>query len=103
MTRVFAADVLVCDTCGVRDPVDGEKERRLHLLPGPARRTTGPVMRTLPLAVAILAGLLGNALLGWWWLDPISALARLRPSPLRFHPVTSEQPTAAGWKPRLRP
>ncbi len=27
------------------------------------------------LAVAVLAGLLGNALLGWWWLDPISALA----------------------------
>jgi len=27
------------------------------------------------LAVAVLAGLLGNALLGWWWLDPIAALA----------------------------
>ncbi len=26
------------------------------------------------LAVAVLAGLLGNALLGWWWLDPIAAL-----------------------------
>lgn len=27
------------------------------------------------LAVAVLTGLLGNALLGWWWLDPIAALA----------------------------
>ena len=27
------------------------------------------------LAVGVLAGLLGNALLGWWWLDPIAALA----------------------------
>lgn len=27
------------------------------------------------LAVAVLAGLLGNAILGWWWLDPIAALA----------------------------
>lgn len=27
------------------------------------------------LAIAVLTGLLGNALLGWWWLDPIAALA----------------------------
>lgn len=27
------------------------------------------------LALAVLAGLLGNTLLGWWWLDPIAALA----------------------------
>jgi divalent metal cation (Fe/Co/Zn/Cd) transporter len=27
------------------------------------------------LALAVLGGLLGNALLGWWWLDPIAALA----------------------------
>lgn len=26
------------------------------------------------LSVAVLAGLLGNALIGWWWLDPIAAL-----------------------------
>jgi len=26
------------------------------------------------LAVAVLAGLPGNAFLGWWWLDPIAAL-----------------------------
>ncbi len=26
------------------------------------------------LAVAVLVGLLANALLGWWWLDPIAAL-----------------------------
>jgi hypothetical protein len=26
------------------------------------------------LAAAVLAGLLGNALLGWWWLDPVAAL-----------------------------
>lgn len=27
------------------------------------------------LAAAVLAGLLGNTLLGWWWLDPTAALA----------------------------
>lgn len=27
------------------------------------------------LSVAVLAGLLGNTLVGWWWLDPIAALA----------------------------
>ena len=27
------------------------------------------------LSLAVLAGLLGNTLLGWWWLDPIAALA----------------------------
>jgi divalent metal cation (Fe/Co/Zn/Cd) transporter len=26
------------------------------------------------LSVAVLAGLLGNALIGWWWLDPLAAL-----------------------------
>lgn len=26
------------------------------------------------LSVAVLAGLLGNALIGWWWLDPVVAL-----------------------------
>ena len=26
------------------------------------------------LAAAVLVGLLGNALLGWWWLDPVAAL-----------------------------
>jgi divalent metal cation (Fe/Co/Zn/Cd) transporter len=26
------------------------------------------------LSVAVLAGLLGNALAGWWWLDPLAAL-----------------------------
>jgi divalent metal cation (Fe/Co/Zn/Cd) transporter len=26
------------------------------------------------LAAAVLAGLLGNALAGWWWLDPLAAL-----------------------------
>lgn len=26
------------------------------------------------LSIAVLAGLLGNALAGWWWLDPIAAL-----------------------------
>ena len=27
------------------------------------------------LALAVLVGLLGNTLLGWWWLDPVAALA----------------------------
>ena len=38
-------------------------------------RLTGPSLRqpsSRHLAVAVLAGLLGNALLGWWWLDPIA-------------------------------
>ncbi len=26
------------------------------------------------LSLAVLAGLLGNALVGWWWLDPLAAL-----------------------------
>jgi divalent metal cation (Fe/Co/Zn/Cd) transporter len=26
------------------------------------------------LSVAVLAGLLGNTLIGWWWLDPLAAL-----------------------------
>jgi divalent metal cation (Fe/Co/Zn/Cd) transporter len=26
------------------------------------------------LSVAVLAGLLGNTLVGWWWLDPVAAL-----------------------------
>jgi len=26
------------------------------------------------LAVAVLAGLVGNAVVGWWWLDPVAAL-----------------------------
>jgi divalent metal cation (Fe/Co/Zn/Cd) transporter len=26
------------------------------------------------LSIAVLGGLLGNALIGWWWLDPIAAL-----------------------------
>jgi divalent metal cation (Fe/Co/Zn/Cd) transporter len=26
------------------------------------------------LSVAVLAGLLGNTLMGWWWLDPVAAL-----------------------------
>ena len=26
------------------------------------------------LAAAVLAGLLANALLGWWWLDPVVGL-----------------------------
>lgn len=26
------------------------------------------------LSIAVLAGLLGNTLLGWWWLDPLAAL-----------------------------
>ena len=27
------------------------------------------------LAIAVLTGLLGNAVFGWWWLDPVAALA----------------------------
>ena len=27
------------------------------------------------LSAVLLAGLLANALLGWWWLDPVAALA----------------------------
>jgi divalent metal cation (Fe/Co/Zn/Cd) transporter len=27
------------------------------------------------LSIAVLVGLLGNTILGWWWLDPIAALA----------------------------
>ena len=27
------------------------------------------------LSLALLAGLLGNAIAGWWWADPVAALA----------------------------
>ena len=27
------------------------------------------------LSAILLVGLLGNALFGWWWLDPLAALA----------------------------
>jgi divalent metal cation (Fe/Co/Zn/Cd) transporter len=27
------------------------------------------------MAVGVLAGLIANALIGWWWLDPVIALA----------------------------
>ena len=32
------------------------------------------------LAVAVLAGLLANTLLGWWWLDPVVALGIAGPA-----------------------
>jgi divalent metal cation (Fe/Co/Zn/Cd) transporter len=57
-------------------PILGIAKRRLARQLGSVA-THGEGMQNLLcayLAAAVLAGLLGNALLGWWWLDPVAAL-----------------------------
>jgi divalent metal cation (Fe/Co/Zn/Cd) transporter len=57
-------------------PILGIAKRRLALRLGSVA-THGEGMQNMLcayLAAAVLAGLLGNALLGWWWLDPGAAL-----------------------------
>lgn len=58
-------------------PLLGIAKRRLAVTLGSAA-TRGEGTQNLLcayLAVAVLAGLLGNTLAGWWWLDPVVALA----------------------------
>jgi len=57
-------------------PVLGTAKRRLGARLGSAA-TAGEGNQNLVcayLAAAVLAGLLANAMLGWWWLDPVVAL-----------------------------
>lgn len=64
-------------TSAVGMPLLGRAKRRLaHKLGSGATHGEGTQNILCGyLAVAVLAGLLGNTLLGWWWLDPIAALA----------------------------
>ncbi|HXG76146.1 MAG TPA: cation transporter [Gaiellaceae bacterium] len=57
-------------------PALGLAKRRLAVTLGsPATRGEGTQnLLCAALALAVLAGLLGNALLGLWWLDPVAAL-----------------------------
>ena len=58
-------------------PLLGLAKRRLGTRLGSAA-TAGEGSQNLLcayLAAAVLAGLAGNALLGWWWLDPVAGLA----------------------------
>jgi divalent metal cation (Fe/Co/Zn/Cd) transporter len=58
-------------------PLLGRAKRRLadRLGSGATRGEGTQNMLCGYLAVAVLAGLLGNAFFGWWWLDPVAALA----------------------------
>jgi divalent metal cation (Fe/Co/Zn/Cd) transporter len=57
-------------------PAFGIAKRRVGArLGSPATRAEGTQnMPCAYLSVAVLAGLLGNTLVGWWWLDPVAAL-----------------------------
>ncbi|MDQ4048633.1 MAG: cation transporter [Actinomycetota bacterium] len=63
-------------TSAIGMPMLGMAKRRIGEQLG-SRATRGEGMQNLLcgyLAVALLAGLLGNATLGLWWLDPVAAL-----------------------------
>jgi divalent metal cation (Fe/Co/Zn/Cd) transporter len=64
-------------TSAVGMPLLGRAKRRLaHQLGSGATHGEGTQNVLCGyLSLAVLAGLLGNTLLGWWWLDPIAALA----------------------------
>lgn len=57
-------------------PVFGIAKRRVGAQLGSAATAAEGTQNMLCayLSVAVLAGLLGNAFLGWWWLDPLAAL-----------------------------
>ena len=64
-------------TSAVGMPLLGMAKRRIGEQLG-SRATRGEGMQNVLcgyLAVALLAGLVGNAALGLWWLDPVAALA----------------------------
>lgn len=69
--------IALVTTSAIGMPLLGRAKRRLaHQLGSGATHGEGTQNILCGyLAVAVLAGLLGNALLGWWWLDPIAALA----------------------------
>jgi len=69
--------IVLVATSAVGMPLLGRAKRQLaHKLGSGATHGEGTQnMLCGYLAVAVLAGLLGTTLLGWWWLDPIAALA----------------------------
>ncbi len=69
--------IALVTTSAIGMPLLGRAKRRLaHTLGSGATHGEGTQNILCGyLAVAVLAGLLGNAVLGWWWLDPIAALA----------------------------
>ena len=69
--------IVLVATSAVGMPLLGRAKQRLaHTLGSGATHGEGTQNVLCGyLAVAVLAGLLGNAVLGWWWLDPIAALA----------------------------
>lgn len=69
--------IVLVTTSAVGMPLLGRAKRRLaHTLGSGATHGEGTQNLLCGyLALAVLAGLLGNTLLGWWWLDPIAALA----------------------------
>ena len=57
-------------------PAFGVAKRRIGARLGSAATAAEGTQNMLCayLSLAVLAGLLGNALIGWWWLDPLAAL-----------------------------
>ena len=69
--------IALVTTSAIGMPLLGRAKRRLAETLG-SGATHGEGTQNLLcgyLSLAVLAGLLGNALLGWWWLDPLAALA----------------------------
>ena len=67
--------LLACATLLTMPPLAMAKERLAHKLQSSATKAEGRQnMVCAYLAVALLVGLSANALLGWWWADPIAAL-----------------------------
>ena len=69
--------IVLVATSAIGMPLLGRAKTRLaHMLGSGATHGEGTQNILCGyLAVAVLAGLLGNAILGWWWLDPVAALA----------------------------
>ena len=69
--------IALVTTSAIGMPLLGRAKRRLaHTLGSGATHGEGTQNVLCGyLSLAVLVGLLGNTLLGWWWLDPIAALA----------------------------
>ncbi len=68
--------IVLVTTSAIGMPLLGRAKQRLaHTLGSGATHGEGTQNVLCGyLSLAVLAGLLGNTLLGWWWLDPIAAL-----------------------------
>ncbi len=69
--------IALVSTSAIGMPVLGSAKRRLaqKLSSGATHGEGTQNILCGYLSIAVLVGLLGNALLGWWWLDPVAALA----------------------------